>query len=231
MEGLQRLIYENKFLKHNEFDSISKIKIIAYEPAFGIIGDPAKRKCQTRQSADHSMVYIVATMLRKAIQDKAFVESLGSIKTLDEVWKRLILLPEDYAQKAIFDPVTKKLMDLMEFEHGGKEYDAKYPEGIPTTIQITLKDGKTFDSKLVMFPSGHAKNNTCDLRGILENKFRLLGRIALAENEIQPMVEKLMNLDNLSNAELQLLYNCNIRYSQKSIDDPEYWLTWLLLNK
>lgn len=43
-------------------------------------------------------------------------------------------MPEDYSQKAIFDPLTKKLMDFMEFEHGGKEYDEKYPEGIPTTI-------------------------------------------------------------------------------------------------
>jgi 2-methylcitrate dehydratase len=32
----------------NDPDSISKIKITAYEPAFGIIGDPAKRKCETR---------------------------------------------------------------------------------------------------------------------------------------------------------------------------------------
>jgi 2-methylcitrate dehydratase len=39
----------------------------AYEPAFGIIGDPAKRIPRTRQSADHSMVYIIATLLRKAV--------------------------------------------------------------------------------------------------------------------------------------------------------------------
>lgn len=97
LEGLQRLIYENKFIKLNDFHGISKIKIIAYEPAFGIIGDPAKRKCQTRQSADHSMVYIVGTMLRKAIQDKEFIESLPTLKSLDDVWKRLILLPIDFA--------------------------------------------------------------------------------------------------------------------------------------
>ena len=50
---------------------IANIKITAYEPAFGIIGDPAKRNPTTRQSADHSMVYIVATLLRNG--------SLGSI--------------------------------------------------------------------------------------------------------------------------------------------------------
>ena len=42
------------------------MKVLAYEPAFGIIGDPAKRDPRTRQSADHSMVYIIATTVRKA---------------------------------------------------------------------------------------------------------------------------------------------------------------------
>lgn len=57
------------------------------------------------------------------------------------------------------------------FEHGGLSYDAKYPEGIPSSIVITLTDGNVLDSGLVMFPSGHAKNKTADLRGILRNKF------------------------------------------------------------
>jgi 2-methylcitrate dehydratase len=56
--GAVDLIYNHKFIKHNDFDSIKKIVIKAYEPAFGIIGDPAKRNPSTRQSADHSMVYI-----------------------------------------------------------------------------------------------------------------------------------------------------------------------------
>ena len=46
--------------------AIRKIRIAIYEPAFSIIGDPHKRDPRTRQSADHSMVYIVATLLRKA---------------------------------------------------------------------------------------------------------------------------------------------------------------------
>lgn len=42
--------------------------MLAYQPAFGIIGDPAKRDPHTRQSADHSMVFILAAMLNKAAQ-------------------------------------------------------------------------------------------------------------------------------------------------------------------
>ena len=36
---------------------IKGLNIVIYEPAFGIIGDPAKRDPKTRQSADHSMVF------------------------------------------------------------------------------------------------------------------------------------------------------------------------------
>ena len=44
---------------------LKQITITAYEPAFSIIGDPAKKDPRTRQSADHSMAYIVSTLLRK----------------------------------------------------------------------------------------------------------------------------------------------------------------------
>jgi len=93
-------------------------------------------------------------------------------------------------------------MEKCTFTHGGKEYDEKYPEGIPTSVQITLDDGKVLDSKLVMFPSGHARNTSADLNGILNHKFNLLGRLALDEKDSQAMLNKLNNLDNLSNAEL-----------------------------
>ena len=58
IEAIINLIYNHKFLEHNNPDSVESIKIVAYQPAFGIIGDPAKKNPTTRQSADHSMVYI-----------------------------------------------------------------------------------------------------------------------------------------------------------------------------
>jgi len=50
------------------------------------------------------------------------------------------------------------------FTHGGKFYDDKYPEGIPTSISITFKDGTKYDSGFVMFPSGHSKNSSANLK-------------------------------------------------------------------
>jgi len=49
-----------------------------------------------------------------------------------------MLEPKDYSYEAIRDPITRALMDKITFEHGGKEYDEKYPDGIPTSVQIKL---------------------------------------------------------------------------------------------
>ena len=127
LEGLQKIIYESKFVAKSTIDDIENINIIAYEPAFGIIGDPAKKNPTTRQSADHSMVYIISTILRKAFETKDIGNKLSSFKNLDEVWKLLMLEPKDYSHKAVFNPSTRKLMEKCTFTHGGKSYDEKYP--------------------------------------------------------------------------------------------------------
>lgn len=72
-----------------------------------------------------------------------------------------------------------------------------------------MKDGKSFDSGFMMFPSGHANNKSADLEGILANKFQNLGRIAIKdETALKGFIGKLNNIENLSNAELLSLYDC-----------------------
>ncbi len=56
-------------LKGGNIDNIKKIRIFAYEPAFGIIGDSAKSTPKTRQSADHSMAFIISATLRHAFKN------------------------------------------------------------------------------------------------------------------------------------------------------------------
>lgn len=217
LEGLQKLILDSKFTSSSKIDDIENINIVAYEPAFGIIGDPAKKDPKTRQSADHSMVYIISTILRKAFEHKN-----ANFAGLDDVWKALMLSPQDYGYQALFNTDTRKLMEKCTFEHGGKTYDEKYPEGIPTSIRIKLKGGKTLDSGFVMFPSGHSRNSTADLKGILNHKFHLLGRLALGEKELETKLEKLNKIETLTNEELQSLYECKIHYTTHSVDDKSY---------
>jgi 2-methylcitrate dehydratase len=193
---------------------ISKLTILAYEPAFGIIGNPAKMDPRTRQSADHSMAYIVATLLRKAAELR---ERLGSLPSdSDSLWKALMLSPHDYRPdaSAIFHPVTRAIMEKIDFRHGGPEYDAKYPEGIPTSVRIAVSRGGSeteLDSGLVMFPAGHARNRTADLRGILSSKFRMLGTLALPDGgDVEALITKLESLGAMSSEELTAIYDVEL---------------------
>jgi len=208
LQGLIDLLVANPVLMQP--GQVQRILVKAYEPAFGIIGDPAKRDPHTRQSADHSMVYIVATMLRKAIEQTPSGNS-------DDVWRQLMLMPVDYSDSALKNPQTRALIDKIAFEHGGPEYDAKYPDGIPTSIVITDKEGGTHDSGLVMYPAGHARNTTADLAGLLEKKAQLLGALALPDGgDVQGLVGQLESLDALSADQLMGQYDFQIAHRSEN---------------
>jgi 2-methylcitrate dehydratase len=199
LQGLIDLLVQHPEVR--DVDNIDSIVVKAYEPAFGIIGDPAKRDPKTRQSADHSMVFIVSRMLHKAA-----VAPLPEGQ--DAVWKHLMLMPEDYSQAAIHDTGTRQIMAKMAFEHGGPEYDAKYPDGIPTSLVVQMKSGQRFDSGMVMYPGGHARNTTADLPGILRKKFERMATIAVRDGgDAAGLVSQWESIGDMSADALLGIYN------------------------
>merc|ERR1712048_579479 len=122
IEGAIAALVNNPRLISGGLDGIAGINIIAYEPAFGIIGDPAKKDPKTRQSADHSMAFIISRIIQKAVMAKTVPDSM------DEAWKALMLTPYDYGSEALYDADTRKLMQKITFTHGGPQYDAAYPD-------------------------------------------------------------------------------------------------------
>jgi 2-methylcitrate dehydratase len=110
------------------------------------------------------MAYIISSILSNALKNH---QSLQSVERIEDLWKQCMLTPYDYGYEALFNPVTRELMSKIEFEHGGKEYDDKYPEGIPTSIEVTMNNEEKHDSGFVMFPGGHARNTDCNLNEIL----------------------------------------------------------------
>merc|ERR1719291_1407016 len=201
LEAVIKAVVENPSFVAGGADAISNINIVAYEPAFGIIGDPAKMDPKSRQSADHSMAFIVSRLLVRAFKE-------GAGATMDDTWKKLMLSPYDYGKDALYDPETRAIMQKITFSHGGPEYDAKYPDGIPTSLDITLKDGNKIGSGLVMYPSGHARNTSADLASILEHKNRLLGDLVFADRSTtDSFVSKLVSLKDLSAEGACSVYN------------------------
>ena len=207
LQGLIDLISANPDVLEAP-QALKRIHITAYEPAYGIIGDPAKRDPHTRQSADHSMVYIVSTKLRKAYELAAAKGSGAIAEGNDNWWTTLMLAPIDYGREAIVHPETRRLMDCIEFEHGGPEYDDRYPDGIPTSLRIELEDGRVLDSGFVMYPSGHARNTTCDLEHILDHKASLLG--ALAMDDATALIERCNGVGELDAEGVQSLFDCAV---------------------
>lgn len=212
------MVHQNKdvLLAGGSPDNLERIKITAYEPAFGIIGDPAKRNPTTRQSADHSMVYIIATLLKKAFTR---IDKIKEAKDLEDLWTTLMLTPLNYSKLAINDEVTRSIMNKIEFQHGGVDYDSKYPEGIPTSMQVHTKTGQILDSGLVMFPGGHARCRDVYLEKVLRYKFNRLSTLALQKDDMKDFLIGLANVGEMSNEELVDIYDCNIQFSEIGIDD------------
>merc|ERR1711972_1183292 len=115
---------------------------------------------------------------------------------MDAAWMDLMLSPYDYGKDALYDAETRAMMAKISFSHGGPEFDARYPDGIPTQIDITVKGGKTISSGEVMYPSGHARNTTADLRSILEHKNRMLGDIVFSDRDaVDKFVQRLVKME------------------------------------
>jgi 2-methylcitrate dehydratase len=143
------------------------------------------------------MVYIIATLLRKAFE------------TRTSGWQELMLVPADYDDAALFDPLTRRLMERIEFSHGGSSYDEKYPDGIPTTLEIIHRTLGNVSSGLVMYPEGHARNCSGHLEQLLEHKFRLLAGLGVAD--VDALYRRFANLSEKSAAEIAELYSFEIK--------------------
>lgn len=180
------------------------LRILIYEPAFSIIGDRHKRDPRTRQSADHSMVYIIATVLRKAYDARrAGWDGKNG-------WRKLMLAPADYAEdeSALFHPLTRRIMQQIDSRHGGEEYDRRYPDGIPTSVEISHAKLGPLTSGLVMYPQGHARADATELQDLLEHKSRLLA--GAATDNIDAIVARFTDLASKSSKEIEYLYDFQI---------------------
>jgi 2-methylcitrate dehydratase len=142
---------------------IRAIRVRIYEPAYSIIADPAKKTPTTRQSADHSLPFILAQTLLKARA------AVAAGRAPD--WDTVMLLPADYADAAIADSRVRAVIDKIVIEHGGPAYDKLYPDGIPTSVAIEHESLGTLGGGLVRHPLGHAQSDPAGTARLVALKF------------------------------------------------------------
>lgn len=153
-------------------EDVEKIDIETFTVSYVIIvKDPEKWDPKTRETADHSLPYIVSVAL---LDGKVWLDSFAPER----------VLAED----------VRKVMKKMSIRVN-PEFDKVYPKGIPNKITVRLKNGDTY-SELVTYPRGHFMNPMSDEE--LEQKFHKLGEGFMSEERRKAALDLLWRMDRLS---------------------------------
>lgn len=159
----------------NEFDleDLERIRIATYKVAVrNAAGEPEKWDPKTRETADHSLPYVVAV----ALTDGA-------------------LTPASFAEERIADPLLRRLMGKVEV---GEDTEATrhYPAEQRARMEVDLRSGRRL-TRIADYPKGHARNPLSDDE--LEQKFMGLTTGVLPETRRAMLLDLLWRFDELEN--------------------------------
>jgi 2-methylcitrate dehydratase len=150
-------------------EEIESVLIQSHDAAVDIIGsEPEKWKPTSRETADHSLPYIVAVALAD-----------GEV-TMNQF------------EHARF--TDAKLLDLVQRVKVERhsELSAKYPGSVGNIVTVRLRDGRTLTER-VDDPRGHAKNPLSDAE--LETKFLALANSILDRDQVETVLHRLWRLE------------------------------------
>ena len=152
---------------------IEAVNIHTYWFAWSEIGsEPEKWHPTTRESADHSLPFIIAATLI----DGAFSDRIFSVER-------------------IADRAVHRLADRIAV-HEDKEFSRMFPHSIPCRMEIVTKDGRRV-SETIEFPRGHIKNPLT--RQDVATKFESLAGRMLKPAQVVTALDALWRLDEAVN--------------------------------
>ena len=166
-------IREQLILEYGEcaVPRINSINVGSCDVAIEIIGrDPEKWHPKTRETADHSLPFCVAV----AIAD-------GKIS------------PQSFSRYRLKDAVLLNLMQKVRIEEV-KDFSERYPDVMPTKIELTMMDGMTFTAQ-VDHPKGHPRRPLSDRE--LELKFQKLTSRKIGRKDMTKVIQTVWALDRL----------------------------------
>jgi 2-methylcitrate dehydratase len=151
-------------------DEIESVHVATYgEAVRRTATETEKWDPETRETADHSIPYLVAA----AFQDGA-------------------VTPATFAPSRIKDPTLRPLIKkLTVFEE--PEFTRRYPTESSTRIEVTTTDGRRVAAE-TSYPKGHYRNPLTD--GEVEGKFRGLAAWALGPTGCDRVLAQVWNLEN-----------------------------------
>ena len=152
-------------------DEVERVDIDAFFVALDLMGSPDKWTPTTRETADHSVPFAVATALRDGRVDAdSFRDELVLDPAMHAFLKERVHLAEDAA------------------------FTAAYPEAFPSRVSIRLQSGEVLVSE-VTHPMGHARNPLSDEQ--LQDKLLDLATPNLGRARSLEVLDLLENLSEL----------------------------------
>ena len=152
---------------------IAAIRIRSYRPAVrSAATDPQKWDPQTRETADHSIPFLVAT----AFQD-------GGVT------------PASFTTERIQSPALRQLMSKMTIEEDAG-FTQAFPEELNCWMEITSTSGQRFTAATA-YPKGHRQNPLSDAE--LEAKFQHLATGTLPAPQCRAALAQVWSLEQAPN--------------------------------
>jgi 2-methylcitrate dehydratase len=159
-----------ELLPQIKLDDIEKIEVFTYHFAWFEIGSGAEKwNPTTRETADHSMPYVVAAVL------------------IDGAYTDAIFKPERFQDQRIMKLMTKIVITE------DAEFNRRYPASLPCRMTITLKNGEQKTAELSN-PIGHHDRPMTDAQVI--EKFRGLAGRKLPPQRLEEVLYRVWKIEN-----------------------------------
>ena len=171
-------------------EQVEKIQIRSLARAADILSDPSKYDPHTKETADHSLPYVIAA---------ALVERQ--------------VTPVQFTMEKIMDPKIRAQLQKIEVV-ADPEIEKVFPALQRVVVNIQTTDGRSF-SKQLDYPKGDPRNPLTDQE--VEEKFAALADGVLSEDAQKRVKDAVWNLERVrSVSELMALMEADMRKSVKA---------------
>src|SRR3954466_8823593 len=151
-------------------DDVVKIQIRSLARAADILSDPSKYDPHPKESADHSLPYVIAA----ALVDRQ-------------------VTPVQFTMEKIMDPTIRAQLKKVEVV-ADPEIEKVFPALQRVIVNITTTDGRTL-TKQLDYPKGDPRNPLSDQE--IEEKYAALADGVLSKGAQKKLKEAIWNLENL----------------------------------
>src|SRR5208283_272500 len=171
-------------------DDVEKIQIRSLARAADILSDPSKYDPHTKETADHSLPYVIAA----ALVDRQ-------------------VTPAQFEMKKIMDPTIRAQLKKVEVV-ADPEVEKVFPALQRVIVNITTTDGRNL-SKQLDYPKGDPRNPLSDAE--IEEKFRALAEGVLSAKAQAKLINAIWNLEKCASVtKLMALMKADVKKKTQS---------------